>query len=54
MRAKRLTLKEKKHIGSIDLRPENWLMHKRLENEWILVNKNSGKSRRISGNKKVT
>ncbi|WP_442962137.1 DUF6906 family protein [Pseudogracilibacillus sp. SE30717A] len=47
MRGKRLTLKEKKYIGSLGLKPENWLMHRKYENEWIIVNKISKKPRRV-------
>lgn len=47
MRVKRLTLREKKYLGSLGLRPENWLMHKKKNDVWIIVNKNSKKPRKI-------
>lgn len=44
---KRLTKKEKIHISTYKLNPENWLMVKKMSDMWIIVNKISNKTRQI-------
>lgn len=46
-RGRKLTVKECNHVKSFRLNPENWLICKKLVDEWLLVNRVSGKSRTI-------
>ena len=46
-RGRKLTVKECIHVKSFRLKPENWLIFKKLCNEWHLVHRESGKPRVI-------
>lgn len=47
--AKRLTKNEKIHLSSLRqrLKPDNWLISKKLVDKWLIVNRETGKSRWI-------
>lgn len=40
-----LTVKESIYIKSLKLKPENWLLSKKLSREWHVINRKSGKLR---------
>lgn len=44
---KKPTVRESKHIKSIGLVPANWLISKKTKDFWLIVNRNSGKARKI-------
>ncbi len=42
-----LTRKQKIHIASLRLNPDNWLISKKLPNSWLLIHRKTGKPRTI-------
>lgn len=46
-RGRKLTVAESNHVKSYRLTPANWLICKKLYDEWHLINRTSGKPRVI-------
>ena len=44
---KRLTVKEREHLQSINLISENWMISKRTSDEWLLVHKLTNKTKLV-------
>lgn len=44
---KNLTRNESKHVKSCNLNPDNWLLSKKLLDNWLIVNRQSGRTREI-------
>lgn len=48
MRGKRLTLKEKKYLASIELDPAEWLMYRKNESGWTILNRETKQIKKIT------
>ena len=44
---KRLTVRERRYLQSINLISENWLISKRTSEEWLLVHKLTNKTKLV-------
>lgn len=44
---RKLTVKECNHVSSFRLNPTNWLISKKVLDEWIIVHRLTGKPRTI-------
>ncbi|WP_193768857.1 DUF6906 family protein [Metasolibacillus meyeri] len=44
---KKLTRNESEHIKNCRLNPKNWLLSKKMLNNWIIVHRVSGRTREI-------
>ncbi len=44
---KRPTVRERNHIKSLRLNPINWLICKKVSDKWLLVHRESGRTRTI-------
>ncbi|MGE7942798.1 DUF6906 family protein [Lysinibacillus xylanilyticus] len=42
-----LTRQQKIHIASFRLNPDNWLISKKLVGSWLIIHRQSGKTRTI-------
>ncbi|MED3799339.1 hypothetical protein P4604_18345 [Lysinibacillus capsici] len=44
---KNLTRKESDYVKSFRLNPNNWMLSKKLLDEWLIVHRESGRARKI-------
>ncbi|WP_445684509.1 DUF6906 family protein [Viridibacillus sp. FSL R5-0468] len=44
---KRLTVAEKKHLESLNINSENWLLSKKESGIWTIVHRNMNKTKKV-------